>query len=228
MNLSAQLAGNAWAGLRVQLGNNISGPLYHQEYPPPQSQKKVSPSRQRRRARRLAARNTENIVITTTEEEVAHPDEETSDSSVAVVSSDIAENAVKAQQNQNEVDETQKVAEKAKVSFKCEICDFESTWENGLKIHMSRKHSKIEQVDGCQDIDFEDLEKKDTRYDETDHYWRSGRIGIAYHAFLDAISVIEESDLPIDLKEKEKDKILEARKSVFGDKFCDFPPWRKV
>ena len=147
-------------------------------------------------------------------------------SSPAVVSSDIAENAVKAQQNQNEVDETQKVAEKAKVSFKCEICDFESTWENGLKIHMNRKHSKIEQVDGCQDINFEDLEKRDTRYDETDHYWRSGRIGIAYHAFLDAISVIEESDLPMDLKEKEK--ILEARKSVFGDKFCDFPPCRKV
>ena len=106
--------------------------------------------------------------------------------------------------------------------------NFVSTWENGLKIHMSRKHSRIEQVDGCQDIDFEDLENKDTRYNATDHYWRSGRIGIAYHAFLDAISVIDDSDLPIDLQEKEKDKILEARKSVFGDKFCDFPPWRKV
>ena len=52
-------AGNAWVGLRVQLGH-APGPLHHHPHPPFfQAQKKtVSPSRQRRRARRAAARMT--------------------------------------------------------------------------------------------------------------------------------------------------------------------------
>ena len=58
-------AGNAWVGLRVQLGHDVHGPLHHGTYPP-----KVSPSRQRRRARRLATRNAENIVNETSEEVV--------------------------------------------------------------------------------------------------------------------------------------------------------------
>ena len=41
-----------------------------------------------------------------------------------------------------------KEAENALKHVECLICDFSSNWENGLKIHMSRKHSKIEQIDG--------------------------------------------------------------------------------
>ena len=52
-------AGNAWVGLRVQLGHAL-GPLHRHPHPPFfQAQKKtVSPSRQLRRARRAAARLT--------------------------------------------------------------------------------------------------------------------------------------------------------------------------
>ena len=32
------------------------------------------------------------------------------------------------------------------VMFDCDHCDFSSSWENGL--HMSRKYSKMEQLDG--------------------------------------------------------------------------------
>ena len=41
-----------------------------------------------------------------------------------------------------------KSAEKAKTGFSCLMCDFTSNWENGLKIHMTRKHCNIEQIDG--------------------------------------------------------------------------------
>ena len=34
-------------------------------------------------------------------------------------------------------------AEKVQELFECEICDFNSNWENGLKVHMTRIHSKI-------------------------------------------------------------------------------------
>ena len=35
--------------------------------------------------------------------------------------------------------------------FACEICYFSSKWENGLLIHMTKKHGNIEQLDGIAD-----------------------------------------------------------------------------
>ena len=31
-------------------------------------------------------------------------------------------------------------------SFDCQVYDFQSKWENGLKLHVARKHSKIVQL----------------------------------------------------------------------------------
>ena len=45
-----------------------------------------------------------------------------------------------------------KLAENAFDIFECPICDFNSTWENGLSVHMGRKHNSIEQLDGQVDI----------------------------------------------------------------------------
>ena len=42
--------------------------------------------------------------------------------------------------------------------FPCHICDFRSTWANGLSIHMTRKHANIEQLDGSTSVS-EDLEE---------------------------------------------------------------------
>ena len=56
-------AGNAWVGLRVQLGHVPPGPLHQQEHP--QVFRKVSPSRLRRRERRLATRERVSSVNTT-------------------------------------------------------------------------------------------------------------------------------------------------------------------
>ena len=32
--------------------------------------------------------------------------------------------------------------------FECLLCDFHSNWENALKVHMSRMHTRIDQLDG--------------------------------------------------------------------------------
>ena len=49
------------------------------------------------------------------------------------------------------------------------ICDFASNWANGLKLHITKKHTDIEQVDGnnsyCEDLEDED-------YLDTDNYWK--------------------------------------------------------
>ena len=113
-------------------------------------------------------------------------------------------------------------AGKADDLYQCEICDFKSTWKNGLEIHMGRKHCNIEQLDGLDD----ELDKVDG-YDNTEHYWKSGRIGMAYHSFLDAIQIIDSSDIPEHEKKTEKEKLLDARKSAFGKNFSNYPPWKK-
>ena len=111
---------------------------------------------------------------------------------------------------------------KANDTFKCPICDFESTWERGLSIHMGVKHSNIEQLDGHND-ELED----ENRYENTKHYWEKGRIGVIYHTFLDANYLLDNSGLPTDEKKEEKLKLLDARKAAFGKTYYNFPPWKK-
>ena len=50
--------------------------------------------------------------------------------------------------------DTNKMVENEKSQeFKCELCDFVSNKATGLNIHMSRKHTTIEQLDGAADED---------------------------------------------------------------------------
>ena len=113
-------------------------------------------------------------------------------------------------------------AEQAEESFPCQVCDFSSNWENGLAIHMSRKHKNMQQLDGNESLSEEPL---DEEYYRTRHYWEKGRLGTAYQAYIDANELIEKSDLNKDAKEKEKAKILEARKTAFGIHYKYNPPW---
>ena len=59
-----------------------------------------------------------------------------------------------AQADEKDTEEAEKTTEE--VSFSCELCNFTSNWENGLRIHLCKKHSKIEQLDGNASIDSED------------------------------------------------------------------------
>ena len=83
-------------------------------------------------------------------------------------------------------------------------------------------------------MDFEQLEGNSsisTDYEENDmfsktiHYWRKVKFGTVFQTFLDAIDVIEESDITEEIKKVEKAKVLDARKQAFGSNFKHFPPW---
>ena len=130
--------------------------------------------------------------------------------------------------SEHEIDTSEKdvfPAENAVTDFKCEICDFSSNWKNGLEIHMSRKHSFIEQLDGNCSLSDEDKDD-DHKYLETLQYWKSGKLSSVYQTYLDANEIIDESNFEEDVKKMEKEKILEARKSAFGEDFKYYPPWR--
>ena len=68
------------------------------------------------------------------------------------------------------------VHEKAgKASFEGPICDFKNSLEVGLKVHIGNKDSNnIEQIDGHWEVEDEN------RYENTEDYWREGRLGNAY------------------------------------------------
>ena len=213
--------GEAWVGLRAQLGGP---PQYHGFHHQP-TPKRVSPSRDRRRARRVAARSErteENDIIekNTTEKVVAEKN-----STEAVEASNTVEetNLVIEAKEAKRVNVTENAPENSNElkKFACEICDFSSKWENGLVIHMTKKHGNIEQLDGIMDI-----ETDDNKYDRTRYYWESGTIGIAYCNYIDVIDIIENSDLKPTEKEIEKNKVTESRKEFFGSKYKNYPPWK--
>ena len=117
-----------------------------------------------------------------------------------------------------------KETDKAEEKFYCVICDFTSNWENGLKVHMARKHSKIDQIDGIADsLD----NMADDDYTGSKHYWAKGWLGSAYQSFLDASKVLEVCDISEEDKNIEKAKLLDARKTALGGRYSDFPPWSK-
>jgi hypothetical protein len=198
-----------------------SCPLHHQPHPTFfQAQKKtVSPSRQRRHARLAAARLQNAEEADTTIEEIVNV-EETVVNDTLEAEDKVADKATEvATSDENKMNE----AEGASEVFRCYLCEFKSNWENGLSIHLSRKHGKIEQLDG-NTTDNDDT-KQDEKYAGTKHYWKEGRLGSAYQTFLDAHATIEESELDHDDKENEKAKLLEARKAAFGKLFKHCPPW---
>ena len=89
---------------------------------------------------------------------------------------------------------------------------------------MTKKHLKVEQIDGNATLD--DSEEDD-KYLETCHYWKTGRLGTAFQTFLDANEMIDSSNFQEEFKEIEKAKVLEARKNAFGDNYKYVPPWNQ-
>ena len=227
-------AGNAWVGLRVQLGPVPPGPNHHPYHhvPPPRYR---GPSYSRRLEKRRAARCQASPLQSPT----AEVSDNQSDKSEAVEATmkqndeEFAEKVIQHDPKENsEVvedlvknNQEKRNAEKVNTSenHDCPICDFRSTWKNGLKIHMNRMHTKLEQVDGSVDSN---SKVSDAKYENSAHYWERGRIGVAYHSFLDANSVIDTSDaMTEEEKLEEKTKLLEARKNAFENNFCNFSPW---
>ena len=84
-------------------------------------------------------------------------------------------------------------------------------------------HNEIEQLDGH--ATDHDSNIHDEKYAGSRHYWKEGRLGTVYQTFLDAQEIIEESELHQDEKDKEKAKLLEAKKTAFGKLFKHYPPW---
>ena len=155
-------AGNAWVGLRVQLGR-VPGPPHHQFPPTFYKKKQDSPSRQRRRDRRAAARNA-NAEEAEKADEVH---EEALDEKSGDTAEKVEENISSCEQTIEEivVNERAAAAEAANdvTDFNCDICDSKFKNLRGLRAHKGRLHkatgSPITQLDGEDDTDCDTSEK---------------------------------------------------------------------
>ena len=226
LDLDSQ-AGNVWIGLRVQVGP--VPPPARQPHVPQHQPRYRGPSYQRRQERRHAAFDASASTLSNTEQ----VDDKKEESSSSIITLD-AEKADNEEQGieVNLTDEASSSdgkarnnisAEKAGNTFHCELCDFESIWENGLKVHVSRKHRNIEQLDSggcCDDVIL------DEKYMETENYWKCGKLGTIFQSYLDANEILEKSDLTEEEKVMEKNKVLEARKFAFGTDYIYVPPWK--
>ena len=205
------LAGKAWVGLRVQLGD-APDPVrqqahHHHPFPPRSNRRSPSYWRRQERRRQEAASAAAEISEKTSENLGQEPSE--------TVTADEASNTTVIEEISDNI-----IAEKAITEFSCEICDFVSNWENGLSIHMSRIHKDIEQLDGSNDFE------EDEKYLGSSHYWKNGYLGTVYQSYLDASDIIEMSDLTEEDKLAENAKLLQARKTAFGPQYKYYPPWR--
>ena len=196
--------GKASVCLKSELGG-FDSPVQSHHYPPPPYR---GPSYRRRQERRRA--------------EAAAKVAEDKSVQANVPCEDVVP-AVEAREHVNENQTINEESTTAEVDFYCELCDFTSNWENGVRIHMARKHSQIEQLDGFS----EDI-SEDNKYSDTEKYWKTGILTTVFQSFLDANEIVDScSDLSEKEKDHEKAKILEARKCAFGDDFRYYPPWRK-
>ena len=98
----------------------------------------------------------------------------------------------------------------------CEECGFEAASSVGLKIHTSKKHEEIPQLDG------------ESPYEsDTDCWWINQQIDSlkCFQKYIDVLKDIDDSTLSEQEKNEEQEKLNSGRKSAFGDNFKWFPPW---
>ena len=113
--------------------------------------------------------------------------------------------------DQNSTGESQK--------FECEDCDFITCSAIKLKIH--RKCAHAEMKNSCRGLAENIIKEK---YENSKFYWETGRVGISYQTYVEALYLIE-ACLPRYEQIIKKDLLLETRKKQFGIDYSNYPPW---
>jgi hypothetical protein len=101
----------------------------------------------------------------------------------------------------------------------CEECEFQAASNVGLKIHKSKKHEDIPQLDGESECER-----------DTDEWWvKQNNYSLKiFQMYIDVLKDIEKSSLSEEKKNEEREKVTNGRKAAFGDNFQWFPPWSKA
>ena len=163
-------AGQAWVGLRAQLGK-VPGPLHqHQQHQNVQATPHRSPAYHRRQERRKAAKTSAaNATTVNTAEEAVMTRDATAEIAVdnvavinvaeKVMNEDLTESEIsELNAHENTEEETTKENRITDKAIPCDFCDKTFKTASGLKSHERGKHgassgSPIPQVDGLDDFE---------------------------------------------------------------------------
>ena len=179
-----------------------------QQYQPHQA-KHRSPSYFRRQERRRAAK--ENA-------EEATPDAENSNSE------EISKN------NSDTVQVSDSISE-----YKCDKCEFSSNRETGLKIHKTKKHASIEQVDGNDSISFCENEADLLEYykdndEDLEEYYQTGELksyGVLWDALLfDIYKYSSDPGKELLVALEAKRKAIEKENGIGS--YMEWSPWNDI
>ena len=148
-------AGKSWVALRVMLG---SEPIKRPKHRSPSYQKR----QERRRAARLAAVNSsgECDAVKASEAQITEEVSDAVKASEDQITEEVSGNSEVVNNDSNKTEE-----DEANV-YNCELCDFISNKKSGLNIHMSRKHTMIEQLDGNVDVVLHGDEQEERKSEE--------------------------------------------------------------
>ena len=92
------------------------------------------------------------------------------------------------------------------IVFSCDLCDFLTSRQTSLSIHLAKKHKEIEQVDGS-NSEYED------NYAES--YWERDYMGRNYKTYIDSLENIKTSNLSIEEKHTESERARRARMEAY-------------
>ena len=151
--------GKAVVSLKAGLGHLpvpfILPPPHGQRHHFPNSHR--GPAYQRRQERRKAAAKQQHEAekahtsiesLSDTNDETPEDDDEVVEKATVVEEMNTNKDAEKATETKIvEEEDINKEADQANENTECIICGFKSKWHNGLKIHMSKMHRNIEQMD---------------------------------------------------------------------------------
>ena len=110
-------------------------------------------------------------------------------------------------ESRNDSIEIEVVKDKNLKEFKCELCDFVSNKERGLNIHMSRVHTKIEQIDGVldesqlEDKQEQEISEREEESDMMDNNSCSKYDNVSTREFIDAMVEKGIKTTPLDARQ---------------------------
>ena len=101
-------------------------------------------------------------------------------------------------------------------SLTCDLYDYKGESSVGLRMHISRKHQDIPQLDG-----------ESFLARETNCWWEKPFKSSLknFQTYQEVLLGIDENPLSEEEMCTERDTMMQARKDAFGDNYSFFPPW---
>ena len=121
----------------------------------------------------------------------------------------VVSNVIEERNVDHEAEEVSIVNEYPTTEYKCDLCEFTSTWVNGLALHVSSMHELIGQ---------DKLKSEEDIVTMTQSYWKTGKLECNLQVYINALMDVEKANLDDAIKEVEEQKLENLWKEIQSTK----------